>query len=156
MLPIISIMEPMMPNNDRNRSESLVGLSGAGWAARGGRCWASSGGRIFEKRQPPAVVTDRYKAVPKSGRHARLSGTSHLRPAVWGTQLDQSSPLGPRANEMKGRSAGSSACQPGFGESILVSCVTPLRPSSAIEASQGSIRLASRCIALTSWTTSML
>ena len=67
------------------------------------------------RRQPLAVVTDRYKAVPKSGFYARLSGTSHLRPAVWGTQLDQSSRLGFRAKETKGRSAGSPACHPGFG-----------------------------------------
>jgi hypothetical protein len=84
------------------------------------------------RRQPPAVVTDRYKAVPKSGRHARLSGTSHLRPAVWGTQLDQSSCLGPRAKKMKGRSAGSPACQPGFGvvSSLAQAAIGPGRASS--------------------------
>ena len=84
------------------------------------------------RRQPLAVVTLRYKAVPKSGRHARLSGTSHLRPAVWGTQLDQSSLLGPPAKEMKGRSAGSSACQPGFGvvSSLTQAAVGPERASS--------------------------
>jgi len=37
------------------------------------------------RRQPLAVVTDRYKAVPKTDLYARLSGTSYLRPAVWGT-----------------------------------------------------------------------
>jgi hypothetical protein len=84
------------------------------------------------RRRPPAVVTDRYKAVPKSGRYARLSGTSHLRPAVWGTQLDQSSPPGLRAKAMKGRSAGSSAGQPGFGvvSSLAQAAVGPGRASS--------------------------
>jgi hypothetical protein len=86
------------------------------------------------RRQPGVAVTDRYKAVPKSGGHARLSGTSHLRPAVWGTQLDQSSPLGPRAEEMKGRSAGSSACHPGFGvvSSLAQAAVGPGRASSRL------------------------
>lgn len=84
------------------------------------------------RRQSPAVVTDRYKAVLKGGCHARLSGTSHLRPAVWGTQLDQSSPLGPRAEEMKGRSAGSPVCHPGFGvvSSLAQAAVGPERASS--------------------------
>ena len=86
------------------------------------------------RRQPPAVVTDRYKAVPKSGFYARLSGTSHLRPAVWGTQLDQSSPLGPRVEVMKGRSAGSSVCHPGFGvvSSLAQAAVGPGRASSRL------------------------
>ena len=90
------------------------------------------------RRQPSAVVTDRYKAVPKGGCHARLSGTSHLRPAVWGTQLDQSSPLGPRAKEMKGRSAGSSACRPGFGvvSSLAQAAVGPGRASSRLNPRQ--------------------
>jgi hypothetical protein len=84
------------------------------------------------RRQPPAVVTLHYKAVPKSGRHARLGGTSHLRPAVWGTQLDQSSGLGLAAKAMKGRSAGSSVCQPGFGvvSSLTQAAVGPGRASS--------------------------
>jgi hypothetical protein len=84
------------------------------------------------RRQPPAVVTVHYKAVPKSGPHARLSGTSHLRPAVWGTQLDQSSCLGPWAKVMKGRSAGSSVGQPGFGvvSSLTQAAVGPGRASS--------------------------
>lgn len=84
------------------------------------------------RRQPLAVVTDRYKAVPKSGFYARLSGTSHLRPAVWGTQLDQSSCLGFRAKETKGRSAGSPACHPGFGvvSSLAQAAVGPGRASS--------------------------
>ncbi len=90
------------------------------------------------RRQPPAVVTDRYKAVPKSGRHARLSGTSHLRPAVWGTQLDQSSCLDPRAKGMKGRSVGSSAGQPGFGvvSSLAQAAVGPGRASSRLNPRQ--------------------
>jgi hypothetical protein len=90
------------------------------------------------RRQPPAVVTLRYKAVPKSGRHARLSGTSNLRPAVWGTQLDQSSRLGLRAKEMKGRSAGSSAGQPGFGavSSLTQAAVGPRRASSRLNPRQ--------------------
>jgi hypothetical protein len=84
------------------------------------------------RRQPLAVVTDRYKAVLKGGFYARLSGTSNLRPAVGGTQLDQSSPLGPRAKKMKGRSAGSSACQSGFGivSSLAQAAVGPGRASS--------------------------
>jgi hypothetical protein len=84
------------------------------------------------RRQPLAVVTDRYKAVLKSGCHARLSGTSYLRPAVWGTQLDQSSRLGPRVQEMKGRSAGSPAGHPGFGvvSSLAQAAVGPGRASS--------------------------
>ncbi len=36
-------------------------------------------------------ITERYKAVPKCAPQATLSGTSLLRPAVWGSQLDQSS-----------------------------------------------------------------
>jgi hypothetical protein len=90
------------------------------------------------RRQPLAVVTDRYKAVPKCVRHARLSGTSHLRPAVWGTQLDQSSPLGLRAEVMKGRSAGSSACHPGFGvvSSLAQAAVGPGRASSRLNPGQ--------------------
>jgi hypothetical protein len=67
------------------------------------------------RRQPVAVVTARYKAVPKGDPYAGVSGTSHLWPAVWGTQLDQSSRAGFRASAMKGRSAGSSACQPVLG-----------------------------------------
>jgi hypothetical protein len=84
------------------------------------------------RRQPLAVVTDRYKAVPKGGLYAGISGTSHLRPAVWGTQLDQSSLLGPRAKATKGRSAGSSACHPGFGvvSSLAQAAVGPQRASS--------------------------
>ena len=90
------------------------------------------------RRQLLAVVTDRYKAVLKGGRYARLSGTSHLRPAVWGTQLDQSSPPGPRAKEMKGRSAGSSACHPGFGvvSSLAQAAVGPGRASSRLNPRQ--------------------
>src|SRR6202045_2490457 len=81
------------------------------------------------RRRPPAVVTDRYKAVPKSGRYARLSGTSFLRPAVWGTQLDQSSSLGLGAKATKGRSAGSPAGPPGFGvvSSLAQAAVGPGR-----------------------------
>lgn len=84
------------------------------------------------RRRPPAVVTDRYKAVPKSGLYARLSGTSFLRPAVWGTQLDQSSPLGLGAKATKGRSAGSPAGPPGFGvvSSLAQAAVGPGRASS--------------------------
>jgi hypothetical protein len=84
------------------------------------------------RRQPLAVVTDRYKAVPKGGFYARLSGTSFLRPAVWGTQLDQSSRLGPRAKAMKGRSAGSPVGHPGFGivSSLAQAAVGPGRASS--------------------------
>ena len=90
------------------------------------------------RRQPLAVVTDRYKAVPKSGFYARLSGTSHLRPAVWGTQLDQSSFLGPRAKGIKGRSAGSSACQPVYGvvSSLAQAAVGPGRASSRLNPRQ--------------------
>jgi len=86
------------------------------------------------RRPPPAAVTDRYKAVPKSGRHARLSGTSFLRPAVWGTQLDQSSGLGPLAKAIKGRSAGSSVGRPGFGvvSSLAQAAVGPGRASSRL------------------------
>jgi hypothetical protein len=84
------------------------------------------------RRQLPAVVTGHYKAVPKSGPYAGVSGTSHLRPAVWGTQLDQSSRSGLRAKAMKGRSAGSSVCHPGFGvvSSWAQAAVGPERASS--------------------------
>jgi len=78
--------------------------------------------------------------VPRvaSGCYTRLSGTSNLRPAVWGTQLDQSSPLGLRAKEIKGRSAGSSACQPGFGvvSSLAQAAVGPGRASSRLNPRQ--------------------
>ena len=90
------------------------------------------------RRRPPAVVTGCYKAVPKGGCYAGLSGTSNLRPAVWGTQLDQSSPLGPRAKGTKGRSAGSPACPPGFGvvSSLAQAAVGPGRASSRLNPSQ--------------------
>ena len=90
------------------------------------------------RRWPLAVVTDRYKAVPKGGLYARLSGTSHLRPAVWGTQLDQSSPPGPRAKGIKGRSAGSPAGQPGFGvvSPLAQAAVGPGRASSRLNPRQ--------------------
>jgi len=84
------------------------------------------------RRQPLAAVTVRYKAVPKSALYARVSGTSHLRPAVWGTQLDQSRRSGLQARATKGRSVGSSDCHPGYGvvSSLAQAVVGPERASS--------------------------
>jgi hypothetical protein len=76
---------------------------------------------LFSTIEPPprqqsrTAVTARYKAVPKCALYAGVSGTSHLWPAVWGTQLDQSSRSSSWAKAMKGRSAGSSVCQPVLG-----------------------------------------
>jgi hypothetical protein len=67
------------------------------------------------RRQPQAAVTAGYKAVLKGQSYAGVSGTSNLWPALWGTQLDQSSRLGSAAKAMKGRSVGSSATQPVLG-----------------------------------------
>jgi hypothetical protein len=97
------------------------------------RKWShSSTIELPPRRQPPVAVTERYKAVLKGGPYARISGTSHLRPAVWGTQLDQSTRSGFRAKAMKGRSAGSSVCQPGLGvvSSWAEAAVGPERASS--------------------------
>ena len=78
------------------------------------RKWShSSTIELPPRRRPMAAVKECYKAVLKGAPYARVSGTSHLRPAVWGTQLEQSSRSGLRAKAMKARSAGSSVCRPG-------------------------------------------
>jgi hypothetical protein len=103
------------------------------------RKWSlSSTIELPPRRQPLVVVTDRYKAVLKGALYARVSETSHLRLAVWGTQLDQSSRSGLRAKAMKARSAGSSVCRPGYGvvSSWTQAAIGPERASSRSNPSQ--------------------
>jgi len=84
------------------------------------------------RRQPRLAVTERYKAVLKGVPHAGASGTSYLRPAAWGEQLDQSSHLGPKAKVLKDRSAGSPVGHLGHGvvSSWTEAAVSPERASS--------------------------
>jgi hypothetical protein len=125
---ICRILSADLGGSMRQTRRAFRVLRAATWRKRS----CSSTIELPPRRQLRLAVTQRYKAVLKGVAHAGASGTSHLRPAAWGDQLDQSSRLGRKAKALKGRTAGSSVGQLAHGEvsSWTKAAIGPERASS--------------------------